>query len=87
VASNAANANSAGAEANTIGSSGLTSYSVALRSFPSPAASGSPMAMPTAASTAPSRSIMRSTSARSAPSAMRRPISRVRCETTYDLTP
>ena len=44
-------------------------------------------AMPNAAVTRPSRKTSRSTAARDAPSAIRRPMSWVRCATTNDITP
>ena len=50
-------------------------------------ASTSPTPTPTAASSRPCPTISLNTRPRSAPSAMRTPISAVRCDTTYDNTP
>jgi hypothetical protein len=73
--------------ANVAGSVALTPYSSPARTRVSPTAHTMPAAMPATASAAPWRTTSCSTSRRCAPSAIRMPISRVRCATAYAITP
>ena len=69
------------------GSTGLTSKSNEDISRMIPNAAVSPIATPTPASVRPCTTNMRVTACPCAPSAMRMPISRVRCDTEYEITP
>ena len=69
------------------GSIGLTSNSSDPINRISATAAARPQAIPIAARPEPQRTNMRVNSVRCAPSAMRMPISRVRCDTEYEITP
>ena len=75
------------AATNVATSVGSTPYSCADRNRPSHHASGTPSASPTTAIQSASRITSQPTSRPRAPNATRTPISRVRRDTTYDITP
>ena len=80
-ASNAASPNANVADASNTGSQGLTLNNCCVISLPAPIAAGMPIAKPMATWEKAPLNTMRNTLTRSAPSAMRTPISPVRYST------
>src|SRR5271156_4058942 len=75
------------ATANATGSLGLTPYRIGWNRLPATNASAAPRPAPIASSHAPRRRTSDKTSPRVAPIAMRMPISRVRPDPAYSMTP